>query len=42
MPFTYTVNSENLARILFSQNFVYEKFCENKILTKWQNHSVVY
>ena len=42
VPFTYPVNSENFARILFSRNFIYEKFCENKIPLKWQNHSVVY
>ena len=30
-----TVNSENFARFLFSQN--YAKFRENKILTKWRN-----
>ena len=29
-----TVNLENFARILFSRNFSYAKFRENKILTK--------
>ena len=37
-----TVNSEIFARTLFSRNFAYAKFRENKTLTKWQNHSVVY
>ena len=37
-----TVNSEILARVLFSQNFAYAKFCENKILAKWRNYSVIY
>ena len=37
-----TVNSEFSARTLFSRNFAYAKFCENKTLAKWQNHSVVY
>ena len=37
-----TVNSEIFARVLFSRNFAYAKFPENKILTKWRNHSVNY
>ena len=28
------VNSEIFARVLFSRNFAYAKFCENKILTE--------
>ena len=38
----YTVNSEIFARVLFSRNFAYAKFRENKILAKWRNLSVVY
>ena len=38
----YTVNSEIFARTLFSRNFAYAKFRENKTLAKWQNHSAVY
>ena len=30
-----TVNSEIFARTLFSRNFAYAKFRENKTLTKW-------
>ena len=37
-----TVNSEIFARALFSRNFAYGRFRENKTLVKWQNHSVVY
>ena len=37
-----TVDSEIFAKVLFSRNFAYAKFCENKTLAKWQNHSVVY
>ena len=37
-----TVNPEIFARVLFSRNFAYAKFSENKILAKWRNHSVVY
>ena len=37
-----TVNPEIFARILFSRNFAYAKFRENKILAKWRNHFVVY
>ena len=37
-----TVNSEIFARTLFSRNFAYAKFRENKTLERWQNHSVVY
>ena len=37
-----TVNSEIFARVLFSRNFAYAKFRENKILAKWRNHSVNY
>ena len=37
-----TVNSEIFARTLFSRNFAYAKFRENKTLAKWQNHSVFY
>ena len=33
-----TVNSEIFARILFSRNFAYAKFRENKTLVKWRNH----
>ena len=36
---TGTVNSEIFARVLFSRN---AKFRENKFLTNWRNHSVVY
>ena len=37
-----TVNSEILARFLFSQNFTYHaKFCENDNLAKCQNQSVI-
>ena len=32
----------NFRKGLFSWNFTYAKFCENKILTKWLNHSVIY
>ena len=35
------VNSENFARTLFSRNFAYAKFRENKTLAKWQNHFFV-
>ena len=35
-----TVNSKIFARVLFSRNFAYAKFCENKILAKWRNHSL--
>ena len=37
-----TVNWEMFARVLYSQNFTYAKFCENKILAKWRNYSIVY
>ena len=37
-----TVDSDIFARVLFSRNFAYAKFPENKILAKWRNHSVVY
>ena len=37
-----TVNSEIFARTLFSRNFAYAKFRENKTLAKWQNHCFVY
>ena len=37
-----TVNSEVFGRCLFSRNFAYAKFHENKYLPKWRNHSVVY
>ena len=30
------------ARVLFSRNFAYAKFRENKILTNWRNHSVIF
>ena len=33
-----TVNPETYARVLFSRNFAYAKFRENKILAKWRNH----
>ena len=36
------VNSEIFVRVLFSRNFAYAKFRGNKILLKWQDHSVVY
>ena len=38
----YTVNSEIFARVLFSRNFAYAKFLENKILAKWRYRSAVY
>ena len=34
----YTVNSEIFVLTLFSRNFAYAKFGENKTLAKWQNH----
>ena len=34
-----TVNSEIFASVLFSRNFAYAKFRENKALLKWRNHS---
>ena len=34
---SYTVNLEIFARTLFSRNFAYAKFRENKIHAKWQN-----
>ena len=37
-----TVNLEIFERVLFSRNFAYAKFHENKILTNWRNHSVVF
>ena len=37
-----TVSLEIFARVLFSRNFAYAKFHENKIQAKWQNYSVVY
>ena len=36
-----TVNSEIFARVLFSLNFAYAKFLENKTLVKWQDDSDV-
>ena len=36
-----TVNLEIFARVLFSRDFAYAKFRENKILAKWRNYSVV-
>ena len=39
---TVNVNSEIFARDLFSRNFAYAKFRENKILVKWWNHSFIY
>ena len=38
----HTVNSEIFARILFSQNFAYARFCENKTIAKWRDHSAIY
>ena len=38
----HTVNSEIFARTSFSQNLALGKFCENKTLGNWQNHSVIY
>ena len=38
----HTVNSEVFARVLFSLNFAYAKFRENKMRVKWRNNSVVY
>ena len=38
----YTVNSDIFAKVLFSRNFAYAKFRENKVLAKSRNHSVVY
>ena len=32
----------NIRDGLFSRNFAYAKFRENRILAKWQNHSVIY
>ena len=37
-----TVNSEIFVRVLYSRNFAYAKFRENKIVAEWRNHSVVY
>ena len=37
-----TEDSEIFARVLFSQNFAYAKFPENKILMKWGNHYAVH
>ena len=37
-----TVNLEIFASVLFSRNFAYAKFRENKIFAKWRNYSVVY
>ena len=37
-----SVNSEIFARVLFSRNFAYAQFRENKVLAKWRNHSVNY
>ena len=42
LPEWATVNSEIFARFLFSRNFAYAKFHENKILAILRNHSVVY
>ena len=36
-----TVNSEIFARVLFSRNFAFTKFRENKTLAKWRDHSAV-
>ena len=36
-----TVNSEIFARVLFSRNFAYAKFRENKTLAIWRDHSVI-
>ena len=36
-----TVNSEIFARTLFSRNFAYAKFRENKTLAECQNHSFI-
>ena len=41
-PQSLTVNPEIFARILFSRNFAYAKFRENKTLAKWHNNSVIY
>ena len=38
----HTVNSEIFARTLFSRDFAYAKFRENKILAKGPNDSVIY
>ena len=40
--FLYIISSEIFVIVLFSRNFTYAKFRENKILAKWQNHSVDY
>ena len=32
----------NFCEVIFSRNFAYAKFHENKILAKWLNHSVDY
>ena len=37
-----SVNSEIFARVLFSRNFAYAEFRENKILEKWRNYSLLY
>ena len=37
-----TVNSEIFARVLFLPNFAYLKFREDKNLTNWRNHSVIF
>ena len=39
---TVYVNSEIIGRVLFSRNFAFSKFCENKTLVKWRNHPVVF
>ena len=38
----FLVNLEIFVRTLFSRNFAYAKFREDKALAKWQNDSVVY
>ena len=40
--FQLTVNFGSFREVLFSRNFSHAKFRENKIIAKWQNHSVVY
>ena len=37
-----TVNPEIFARVIFSGNFAFAEFRENKTLAIWRNHSVVY
>ena len=38
----YHHNLETSVRVLLLRNFPDAKFCENKTLTKWRNHSAFY